>query len=73
LYPAAHIVRHGDLEELGCSRRRVGYQDSRVPPSIRIDSDHHLTIEVLGHVGHEAVLANNHDHVVRCEEEPIEV
>ena len=49
--------------------RGVGDQHTGVPPGLGVDPDDRLPVEVLGHVGHEPVLAHDDDHVVGGEEE----
>ena len=39
--------------------RRVGHQHARVPARLGVDPDDRLAVEVLGHVGDEAVLAEH--------------
>jgi hypothetical protein len=48
-------------------------EHTRVPATIRVDTDDRLSLEVLGDVRHEPVLADNNNDVVRSEQEAIEV
>lgn len=51
----------------------MGHQDAGVAAGLGVDADHRLAVEVLGHVGHQPVLADGDDHVLGGEEEPAEV
>ena len=64
----ALLDTRGGTQELGGIRRRMRHQYAGVAVGFGIDPDDRLPVQVLGDVGHEAVLAD-HDHQVFGREE----
>ncbi len=53
--------------------RRMGDQHPRVAARFGVDADDGLAVQILGNVGHESVLADNHDDVFGGETKVVEI
>jgi hypothetical protein len=52
---------------------RQAHQHALVEARLRVDAQHRLALEVLGDIGHQAVLADDEHHVLGAEQEPVQL
>jgi hypothetical protein len=65
----ARCAERGQLHQLTGGPDRMRHEDAGVASRLGVDADDGLGVEVLGHVGDQPVLADDHDDVLGAEDE----